>query len=108
MTAADTPVTRASALSVAERPEVDAVGGLGLRPESRSRRNKDVIAKVVMWASFALAVIPLAWILWTVVSQGVQLVLASTWWTHSQRNINASDAGAGPSTRSRGPSSKGR
>ena len=95
MTAADTPVTRASALSVAERPEVDAVGGLGLRPESRSRRNKDVIAKVVMWASFALAVIPLAWILWTVVSQGVQLVLASTWWTHSQRNINASDAGGG-------------
>lgn len=62
---------------------------------SAIRRVKDVVAKVVMWAAFGLALIPLAWILYTVVSNGVELLLASTWWTNSQRNINATDAGGG-------------
>ena len=39
--------------------------------------------------AFPLAVIPLVWILWTVVSQGVHLLLESKWWTHSQRGITS-------------------
>ena len=62
---------------------------------SAVRRVKDVLARVVMWGAFGLAVIPLAWILYTVVTNGVRLLLASTWWTHSQRNINAADEGGG-------------
>ena len=64
-------------------------------PGSASRRTKDLAATIVMWASFGLAMIPLAWILWTVASQGLSLLTSSSWWSLSQRNINATDAGGG-------------
>ena len=66
-----------------------------LTPGTASRRLKDAIATAVMWGAFALAMIPLAWILWTVASQGFSLVTSSGWWTLSQRNINATDVGGG-------------
>ncbi|WP_411284488.1 phosphate ABC transporter permease PstA [Lapillicoccus sp.] len=69
--------------------------GLDLGHQSSGRRIKDVVAQVVMWASFGLAVIPLAWILYTVVSKGIGLLLRADWWTNSQRNINATDIGGG-------------
>jgi phosphate transport system permease protein len=66
-----------------------------LQGESRGRRLRDLLARIVMWGSFGFAMIPLAWILWTVASQGFELLLSTTWWTTSQRNINAADAGGG-------------
>ena len=36
-----------------------------------------------MWAAFFLAVIPLVWILCTVISKGFSLLLESQWWTNS-------------------------
>ena len=62
---------------------------------SATRRLTDQVARVVMWASFGLAMVPLVWILGTVVARGYELLLASSWWTTSQRNINASDVGGG-------------
>ncbi|MFZ0161126.1 MAG: phosphate ABC transporter permease PstA [Kineosporiaceae bacterium] len=85
---ADLPLQHDEAIAV-EGPDLD------LTPESRSRAIRDVIARVVMWSSFALAMIPLVWILWTVTSKGLHLLAASTWWTNSQRNINSTDLGGG-------------
>jgi len=85
---ADLHLQRVDAVAV-EGPDLD------LTPESRGRAIRDVIARVVMWSSFALAMIPLAWILWTVTSKGLHLLAASTWWTNSQRNINSTDVGGG-------------
>ena len=48
-----------------------------------------------MWAAFLVALIPLAWILWTVVSRGIALVLEPTWWTSSQRGITSRLVGGG-------------
>jgi phosphate transport system permease protein len=48
-----------------------------------------------MWLAFLLAVIPLVWILWTVISQGLHLLLESKWWTHSQRGITSRYPGGG-------------
>ncbi len=62
---------------------------------SGSRRVKDRIATVVMHLAFLVAVIPLVWILWTVVSQGYHMLLESTWWTNSQRGITVRDFGGG-------------
>lgn len=62
---------------------------------ARSRAAKDLLARVVMWASFALVMVPLVWILWTAVSQGVHMLTSSTWWTANQRNINSDDVGGG-------------
>ena len=67
--------------------------GFGHRSRGRALRNQ--LARVVMWAAFLLALLPLAWILWTVVSRGGELVLQSTWWTNSQRGITSRLTGGG-------------
>jgi phosphate transport system permease protein len=66
-----------------------------LGPRSRRREAADVAARVSIVGAFVLAVLPLGWILWSVTSQGIRLLLTSTWWTSSQRNINSTDAGGG-------------
>ena len=48
-----------------------------------------------MWAAFLIALIPLAWILWTVLSRGIALLLEPTWWTNSQRGITSRLTGGG-------------
>ncbi len=98
-TSADPPVgaPRLTPLQAARMLDAttQTANGLDLSPKARSRKVKDVIARVVMWTSFGLAMIPLVWILWTVASYGIELLLTSAWWTQSQRNINASDVGGG-------------
>jgi phosphate transport system permease protein len=95
------PPVQAPRVSAVQSPRVldrstpRTADGLDLTPKTRSRRVKDIVARVVMWASFGLAMIPLLWILWTVASFGIDLLLSSAWWTQSQRNINATDAGGG-------------
>ncbi len=61
----------------------------------RARAVKDVVARIVMWAAFALAMVPLVWILGTVIAKGAHLLTTSTWWTGNQRNINSDDVGGG-------------
>ncbi len=61
----------------------------------RSRVVRDRVVTGAVHVAFALAVIPLAWILWTVVSRGYSLLLTSSWWTHSQRGITVRDTGGG-------------
>jgi len=62
---------------------------------SRSRTIRDQLARVVMWLAFLVAVVPLVWILWTVVSHGAHLLMESQWWTNSQRGITSRRAGGG-------------
>lgn len=62
---------------------------------SPARHAKNLVATVVMWGAFLVALIPLGWIMWAAVSKGYQLLLTSDWWTKSQRNITTSDFGGG-------------
>jgi phosphate transport system permease protein len=48
-----------------------------------------------MWGAFLLALVPLLWILWTVVSKGGHLLLQADWWTNSQKGITARREGGG-------------
>jgi len=61
----------------------------------RARAVKDVVARVVMWAAFVLAVVPLVWILGTVIGKGFHMLTTATWWTGNQRNVNSDDFGGG-------------
>ena len=63
--------------------------------ESASRRVRDRLATVLVYACFAVALVPLVWILWTVVSKGAGLLSDPTWWTNSQRGITARRIGGG-------------
>jgi phosphate transport system permease protein len=62
---------------------------------ARGRALKDQLARVVMWLAFLIALIPLVWILWTVLSKGVGLLLDSQWWTNSQKGITSRREGGG-------------
>jgi len=70
-----------------------AGSGFGHRSRGRALRNQ--LARVVMWAAFAVAMLPLAWILWSVVSKGGDMLLGSQWWTNSQRGITNRVVGGG-------------
>lgn len=51
------------------------------------RRSKDWIASALVWVCFALAAIPLIWLLYTVVSNGLPAVLDTAWWSESLRGL---------------------
>lgn len=71
-------------------PEHAEFGG-----RSSARAIKDQIARIVMWLAFVIAVIPLAWILWSVLSQGISLLLQAQWWTEDAAGTAARRPGGG-------------
>ncbi len=68
---------------------------LSFRRPSGSRTVKNALATVYVSVATLLALIPLVWVLWTVVSKGLGLVLTSTWWLQSQRGITPRREGGG-------------
>jgi phosphate transport system permease protein len=68
---------------------------VALRRPSGSRTIKNAIAYVYVVLAAVLAVIPLVWVLYTVISKGYRLLLTSTWWTQSQRGITPRREGGG-------------
>jgi phosphate transport system permease protein len=59
------------------------------------RKTKDRLATTLIWSSFGLALIPLVWLLWTVVVKGLHAVTRNGWFTLSQRGITYRDPGGG-------------
>ncbi|WP_116114989.1 phosphate ABC transporter permease PstA [Austwickia chelonae] len=62
---------------------------------SRSRTVRDVTARVVMYLCFVLAVLPLLWIVYTVLSNGLGLLLDAGWWNRSQAGLVSTIRGGG-------------
>jgi phosphate transport system permease protein len=56
---------------------------------SNARRVKNTLATVAMWSAFLIALIPLVWILWTVLSKGLSTALELTWWQRDQSGAGA-------------------
>ncbi|MBT0767635.1 phosphate ABC transporter permease PstA [Kineosporia sp. J2-2] len=59
------------------------------------RAVKDKLATVAVYTAFGIALVPLIWILYTVVSKGAGLLFDAQWWTNSQRGITARVEGGG-------------
>ncbi len=64
-----------------------AVKGPTFHPISTSRRLKNTIAKGLFWASFLIAMVPLVWVLYTVVSRGFRAILSLDWWNNSLAGV---------------------
>ncbi|MCB0917971.1 MAG: phosphate ABC transporter permease PstA [Actinobacteria bacterium] len=64
-------------------------------PLSGARKFRNQLVRVLVYLAFIIAIIPLAWVLFTVVTKGIGLVLSLDWWTESQRNIGPRDYGGG-------------
>ena len=76
-------------------PAPAAVGTDHLTHRSRGRQLRNAAATVAVVVCFVLAIVPLAWILFTVVTKGIHLLLDVHWWTNSQQGITARRVGGG-------------
>ncbi|MFD7160398.1 phosphate ABC transporter permease PstA [Kribbella sp. NPDC059898] len=68
---------------------------LDLSGKSGVRAFKNTLATVLMVLAFVLAMIPLLWILYTVVTKGYHLLLSADWWNQSQRGVTVRREGGG-------------
>ena len=62
---------------------------------SLRRKLANNTATVLVSLSVLVAVVPLLWVLYAVVSKGYKIVLDSIWWTNSQQGMTAFMAGGG-------------
>lgn len=63
--------------------------------KSGGRAFTDQLARVVVWAAFLVALIPLVWILGATLVKGGQTVLDLDWWSRSQSGITSRREGGG-------------
>ncbi|MFE7796510.1 phosphate ABC transporter permease PstA [Nocardia sp. NPDC057440] len=57
------------------------------RHVSVSRRIRNNIATGVVWACFAIALVPLVWVLLMVLTKGFEAITSLTWWEKSQKGV---------------------
>lgn len=62
---------------------------------SRSRKTTNSVATVAVYVAMLIALIPLVWVLWSVISRGLEPILTAEWWTTSQRGVLYHLAGGG-------------
>lgn len=62
---------------------------------STRRKITNNVATVLVTASVVVAIVPLVWVLYTVVAKGIGVVTSSTWWMNSQAGMTAFGAGGG-------------
>ncbi|MEU7479935.1 phosphate ABC transporter permease PstA [Lentzea sp. NPDC042327] len=62
---------------------------------SVSRRLKNGLATTLVWGAFAVAIIPLVWVLYTVVQRGFPVILDGDWWQKSMSGLLARQQGGG-------------
>lgn len=84
-----------STLTLSEGPASPSTLPPTFARASGSRKVKNNLATVLVYGCFLLALIPLVWLLWTVISKGLHVVLSADWWTGTQRGKTASDPGGG-------------
>jgi phosphate transport system permease protein len=79
-----------TATAALERPTLASLG----KP-SGSRKVKNAVATTLVTAAFLVALVPLVWLLWTVISKGYHVIIHASWWTESQHGVLPTTAGGG-------------
>lgn len=64
-----------------------AVKGPTFHPISISRKIKNNVATTLFWASFVIAMVPLVWVLYTVLERGFKAIISATWWNKSLAGV---------------------
>jgi phosphate transport system permease protein len=62
---------------------------------STVRKVKNGIATTLVWLSFLIAVVPLVWVLYTVVANGIKRIPYSNWWSQDLGNYLSDEVGGG-------------
>ncbi|MBP2331727.1 phosphate ABC transporter permease PstA [Corynebacterium freneyi] len=64
-------------------------------PIKNSRKVGDKFATVIIYASMALALIPLGWVLYEVITRGFPMITSASWWTTSQLGVTVGSESGG-------------
>ncbi|WP_295624262.1 phosphate ABC transporter permease PstA [uncultured Corynebacterium sp.] len=70
-------------------------GESAFTPVKGSRKVGDNFATVLIYACMILALVPLVWVLYEVVSRGLPMILSAEWWTTSQLGATVSSDSGG-------------
>ncbi|MBE1500062.1 phosphate ABC transporter permease PstA [Amycolatopsis lexingtonensis] len=62
---------------------------------SLARKVKNGIATVLVWLSFLIAVVPLVWVLYTVIANGIKRIPYTNWWSQDLGNYLSDEVGGG-------------
>ncbi|MDO3650218.1 phosphate ABC transporter permease PstA [Nocardia mangyaensis] len=65
------------------------------RDVSTSRRIRNNVATALVTLCFGIALIPLVWVLWLVISKGITAIVSADWWLNSQKGILPEQTGGG-------------
>lgn len=62
---------------------------------SLARKAKNGVATVLVWLSFLIAVVPLVWVLYTVIVNGITRLPFSNWWSEDFGNVLSDEVSGG-------------
>jgi phosphate transport system permease protein len=65
------------------------------QPISLSRKIKNNVATVLFGSAFLIALVPLVWLLYTVVSRGITAIVSSSWWNRSLAGVMPDEVAGG-------------
>ena len=71
------------------------ITALSVAPGHRMRKVKNNLATVLVTLAFGLALIPLVWLLWTVISKGLHAITRTGWFTQPVGTRTYTDPGGG-------------
>ncbi|MFF4595193.1 phosphate ABC transporter permease PstA [Amycolatopsis sp. NPDC001319] len=74
-----------------ERPAVTPA----FQQVSLARKAKNGFATVLVWLAFLVAVVPLVWVLYTVIVNGIKRIPFSNWWTEDFGSVLSDEVGGG-------------
>lgn len=64
-------------------------------PIKGSRKASDKVASFFIYACMALALVPLIWVLFEVITRGAPMILSAEWWTTSQLGVTVGSQSGG-------------
>ncbi|WP_284747323.1 phosphate ABC transporter permease PstA [Amycolatopsis sp. RTGN1] len=62
---------------------------------SLARKVKNGFATTLVWLSFLIAVVPLVWVLYTVIANGIKRIPYTNWWSQDLGNFLSDEVGGG-------------
>jgi phosphate transport system permease protein len=76
--------------ALTERP-----AGLTFTKARGARKIRNNVATGAVWLAFGAALVPLIWLLWTVVGKGYDVIFKSGWWNSDQAGVSYNTPGGG-------------
>jgi phosphate transport system permease protein len=60
-----------------------------------ARKLKNGLATGMVWLAFGVALVPLIWLLWTVIGKGYHVIFKASWWSADQAGVSSTVQGGG-------------